>query len=296
MVEEFCSRDSYVAASFAQAATWTGLSIPELYEGKLAGGNDTRLSHGQGTVGRVTQAALVFGIHDSLAARGRQPDAVGGASLGAMIAACLAGAAERRELFELVHHQRLAPPLPPTAPTQGMAVAVLDGRANRAEYYENRPGVYLSVDHGPVFDGTRQVLVLAGYLDALEQLAAEAPPEAVRILPGYSGAFHTPLQQHVVDFIRPYVTAMTFHPPKLPLCSAERTGLVSTVEEVRDSFLYNEITPIAVAPLVTQLARLGIRYVIELGPGLPRGISLDPMISVRVASPDDLLQLDKLEA
>ncbi|GGN71991.1 hypothetical protein [Nocardia rhizosphaerihabitans] len=286
VVDAFCARYPAVYRAFEHAAQRTGLPLAQLLAGRSSDDDEPQEGDSLGAVG---QAALVIGLSDSLTALGVGPHAVGGVSLGALTSSCLAGAIDRGDLFDMLHHQRLVPPLPATARKQGMAVAVVPAHMDPSQFYgEDRDGVYLAVDHGPVFGGERHVLVVGGYVDALQELIATAPSEVVRLIPAYSGAFHTPLQQHTNEFMKQFVAGIPFLDPEVPICSPVRAGALRTADEVRKLFAENYVTPIGIKPLADELAVRGTEVAVELGPGFPQGVSMGSMRQIRITHPDDL--------
>ncbi|MFE6864094.1 acyltransferase domain-containing protein [Nocardia sp. NPDC057668] len=282
-VREFHDRFSAIRRSFEKASEWTGLSVAQL----LAGGQhqEREVLH---SYDALRQSALVIGLHDVLAESGVHPGALGGISLGELVGACLAGAVERRELFEMLHHHRLIPPLPADSPPQGMAVAALRlGDDPLAYYGDRRPGVYLAADYDAAYGGDVHVIVLSGFVDALEDLVAEHPRK-MQMLDEYPGAFHSPLAQYAVDYMAPHIASMTFRDPKLPLFSSHSAGVVTDADTVRDLFLHNHVRPVGVKPLMVEVERAGASAVVGLGPGLPQGLVVAPLTMTLILTPGEL--------
>ncbi|MET8422896.1 acyltransferase domain-containing protein [Nocardia sp. NPDC004860] len=282
-VQEFYDRYPEIRRSYEETAEWTGVSVPELLEGGRH--TERELLH---AFDGLRQAALVLGLHDVLAARGVHPDAVGGISLGGLLSACLAGAVDRRELFEMLHYHRLVPPQPAGTRAQGMAVAALRFGDDPEDYYgERRPGVYLAADYDAAYGGDVHVIVLSGYVDALEELVAQHP-RRMQMLDEYPGAFHSPLAQYATDFMAPHIAGMTFRDPKITLFSPHVAGAVTTADEVRDFFLYNHVRPVGVKPLMTEVERIGTTAVVGLGPGLPQSLVVEPLTMTLILTPGEL--------
>ncbi len=107
-----------VRSWYEQVSAWTGLTVGQILEEDLPAAQEERQS-----VGTVREAALAIGVHDVLASFGLRPAAIGGLSLGAMTASCLAGALGRRELFDMLAGSREAPEPPAGEPRQGIAIA-----------------------------------------------------------------------------------------------------------------------------------------------------------------------------
>jgi [acyl-carrier-protein] S-malonyltransferase len=285
--DEFQQRYPAVRRAYEQAAEWTGHSAAQLRTDALPEELEERQS-----IGALRQTALVVGIHDTLADAGIRPDAIGGVSLGGMTAACLAGAVGRREFFEMLHHQRLIPLLPPDAPAQAMATALIPADDDPAHYHgARRPGVFLAGEHGLVLGGSKRMLLLAGYRDALEAVAADVPPKTVTVLDGHKIAAHSPLRQHAADFMMPYIAKMTFRDPQIPLCSATHATTLTTADEVRELFIRNPVAPVGIRALVEELARHGTRIGVALGPAIPRGVLDFPFQAVHITKPEHLGEL-----
>lgn len=159
---------------YEQVSKWTGMTVGQILEEELPEPQEERQS-----AGTVRETALALGIHDVLAEQGLHPAVLGGLSLGAMTASCLAGSIGRQELFEMLVHARHTPELPPEEPEQGLtlAFAPTDGDLAAAYRGEGRPGVYLSGDFGPTADGAMRILMLSGERAALDALAADLPQE-----------------------------------------------------------------------------------------------------------------------
>ncbi|MBL1077517.1 hypothetical protein JK358_24225 [Nocardia sp. 2] len=282
-VREFHDRFPLIRRSYEQTSEWTGLSVSDLLGGgRRAGREELHAFDG------LRQAALIVGMHDVLAEYGVHPDAVGGISLGGLIGAGLAGAVDRRDLFDMLHHHRLVPPRPAGERPQGMAVAALRlGDDPRKYYGEHRPGVYLAADYDAAYGGDVHVIVLSGYADALEELVAEHPRQ-MQMLDEYPGAFHSPLAQYASDFIAPYVAGMTIRDPEIMLLSPHEAGAVMTADSVRDFFVHNHVRQVGVKALMTEVERIGTTTVVGLGPGLPQGLVVEPLTMTLILTPDEL--------
>ncbi|MGF0316473.1 hypothetical protein [Nocardia fluminea] len=284
VVDEFCARYPLIRQAFDDASAWTGVSAAELRAGAV---HDVQQRGMQDTVGKLSQAALVIGMHDELASHGIRPHAVGGLSLGSRIGACLSGSVNRPELFAMLHHERLVPP--PDGPAQGLAALTLSGADDPADYYgTNRRGIHLACNHGRTRGGERRRILVGGYLDALETFGKSLPPSTFRMLDLYEGAYHTPLAGHFTDFMAPYITDMTFRDPAITLCVPNESGPLTCADEVRTSYIEHGVTAVRMELLLEQLVRIGTRAVIALGPGLVDELSVDPMKLTRVTAPDDL--------
>jgi [acyl-carrier-protein] S-malonyltransferase len=271
---------------YAQVAKWTGLTVGQILDEDLPEAQEERQS-----VGTVREAALAVGVHDVLAQFDLHPSAIGGLSLGAMAASCLAGAVDRKELFEMLAHSRHTPEPPAGEPEQGIAIAFgACGEGAPSHPGEGRPGVYLAGDFGPTADGSQRVLMLAGHAEALNQLAAEVVPGTVVPLPGRTIAVHSPLRRHYRDFMAPSIDAMTFSAPELPLLSCLERRTLTTGEEVRDLFQRNSTDPISLVDVYSGMKEQGVELGLVMGPSIPEGILAFPFPVVHIEHPDHIQQ------
>ncbi|MET8872425.1 hypothetical protein [Nocardia sp. NPDC004604] len=296
VIDEFCVRCPAIAFAYDEAAAATGLSVDRLrareMAEELAGAPEDRHS-----LGALRQAAFALGLAEELAARGFEPEAAGGLSLGALISTCVAGAVSRHELFGMLHHRRLVPESPEGVTAHGMGLMYVPIEDDPANYYgARRPGVHLAVDTGPI-DEVHRSFVLSGYLTSLQEILAEVEASSdtrqMFVLDAYKGAFHSPLQRHAADFMRGFVDGMTFLDPKFPVCSPVRQRSLTTADDVRDFVLHNNLLPARYEPLIQEMDRIGVRGGLILGPGLPQP-AVRPFPVELVAEPTDLDRLPEL--
>ncbi|MFD5680940.1 ACP S-malonyltransferase [Streptomyces bacillaris] len=275
-----------VRSWYEQVSAWTGLTVGQILEEDLPAAQEERQS-----VGTVREAALAIGVHDVLASFGLRPAAIGGLSLGAMTASCLAGALGRRELFDMLAGSREAPEPPAGDPRQGIAIAFgsLDEGAP-SHPGENVPGIHLAGDFGPTADGTRRIMMLAGHAEALGALAAEAPPGTVVPLPGRTIAVHTPLRRPYRDFMAPRIDAIPFTDPELPLLSCLELKVLRTAADVRDLFQRNSTHPISLVDVYSGMKEQGVRLGLVMGPSIPEGILAFPFPVVHIERPEHIEQ------
>jgi [acyl-carrier-protein] S-malonyltransferase len=278
-------RHAAVRRTYAEIEEWTGLSFERLIHDPLPA---TELRFREG-IGALRQAAVAFSIADLLAEQGVLPDVVGGLSLGAMVSASLAGAVSRAELFGLLTAVRSTPLPPEDAPPQGIAMVFTARDEAGLASLAQRAGVYPAVDVGPVGDGGYRMVMYAGYRDRLERFAAEAPEGVtVRIPPDRPVAFHSPLQRHLAEHLRPWLDAMTFRDPVIPLCSCLQALTLTTAAQVRDLFERNSVETVSVPHVRSQMRRHGVRLAIVLGPSKIDGIAEQSFPLTYVETPEDV--------
>ncbi|QMU70740.1 ACP S-malonyltransferase [Streptacidiphilus sp. P02-A3a] len=279
---------------YAEVSAWTGLTVGQILEEELPTAQEERQS-----VGTVREAALAVAVHDALAQYDLRPAAIGGLSLGAMAASCLAGAVDRRELFEMLAHARHTPEPGPDEPEQGIAIAFAPASAGEAQGAgagtvdhpgQGVPGVYLAGDFGPTADGSQRLLMLAGRADALARLAADVPPGSVVPLPGRTIAVHSPLRRPFREFMAPRIDSMTFADPLLPLLSCLEPKVLTSADDVRDLFQRNSTDPISLVDVYTGMQQQGVELGLVMGPSIPEGILAFPFPVVHVDQPEHIQQ------
>ncbi|MGW0828504.1 ACP S-malonyltransferase [Streptomyces sp. NPDC002845] len=273
---------------YEQVSAWTGLTVGQILEEELPEPQEERQS-----AGTIRETALALGIHDVLAEQGLRPAVLGGLSLGAMTASCLAGAIGRRELFEMLAHARHTPELPAEEPEQGLALAFAPADGDLAAAYrgEGRAGVHLSGDFGPTADGAMRILMLSGERTALDALAADLPPGTVAPLPDRPIAVHSPLRRHFREFMAPYIDAMPFKAPEVPLVSCLERKTLTSADEVRDLFDRNSTDPISLVDVCEEMKDQGVRLGLIMGGSIPDGILRFPFPVVHVDKPEHIQQV-----
>ncbi|MFE7562867.1 ACP S-malonyltransferase [Kitasatospora sp. NPDC057500] len=278
-----------------QVVRWSGLTLEQLYTEDLSVqlyGDDDAARPELRHVASARQAMLALGIADVLAEQGIRPSLLGGSSLGWMICACLAGAITREDLFAMLEFNSRQPMSPPGEPGLGVAVAIIGVDAD-LEWYcgPNRPGVHFASDVGGVFaDGSYQMVMFSGRLDALRQLAAEAPQGQLNVISVLGGG-HTPLQEYYAGAVRPYLATIPFQDPKVPVVSALAKGVaVTTAEGVRAEFAANLTTPAYLNHVKQSLAERGTELALLLGAGVPVPLFAWPYPTRGVSTPEEIEQ------
>jgi len=281
---------------YAEVSAWTGLTVGQILEEDLPTAQERRQS-----VGTVREAALAVAVHDVLAQYDLRPAVIGGLSLGAMAASCLAGAVGRRDLFEMLAYARNTPEPAPGEPEQGIAIAFAPATAGEGDGgaadaglvgHPGRgvPGVHLAGDFGPTADGSQRLLMLAGRAEALARLAAEVPPGSVVPLPGRTIAVHSPLRRPFREFMAPRIDAMAFADPRLPLLSCLEPKVLTSADDVRDLFQRNSTDPISLVDVYTGMKRQGVELGLVMGPSIPEGILAFPFPVVHIDQPEHIQQ------
>ncbi|WP_225663153.1 hypothetical protein [Streptomyces sichuanensis] len=261
-------RHSAARAVYRQVEEWTGYDADQLL-GRSApppGAPSRRVK-------ALQQAAQALAVHDVLAGHGVRPSVTGGISLGAQVAACIAGAVSREALFTLFarswdepqeHRGRTA------GRAQGVAfvgLPVAEDPDGDAYAPERVGGSYRGVDLGPVGDGTMRCVMFSGYLDQLERLADALPPghRVAKISPELP-ATHSPIQQRIGEAMAAEIAGMDFLDPQIPVCSCLEPRTLTTAGDVRDLFLRITTTGVSVPKLLDGLRRHEPALAVVLGP------------------------------
>ncbi|MET7424049.1 hypothetical protein [Dactylosporangium sp. NPDC005555] len=289
-IMEFHAANPAMQKVYDNVSAWTGLDLDLLLRRRDDDQDDmeARSRHGS-----VALAAAMVGIHDVLATQGIHPAAVGGLSLGSMVSSSLAGALPRKDLFDLLMRMDHVGPRDPGGPAEGVAVAFLPVDQDEALLIEpKRDGVWLAGDFGTHPTGTFRILLLSGYREALEALAAEYTASGglgqVQMQEANSVAVHTPLRQAVADSIAAIAPGAGLGTPVLPLCSSLEPRTLTSAAEVADMFSRNAVETIRIDDMSAEMHRHKTRVGLVLGPSLPRGWIGFPFPVVHVESPADL--------
>jgi malonyl CoA-acyl carrier protein transacylase len=277
--------DTYPAVreSFARAAEWTGIDEETLLYQKGDHDQAERVR-----IASIGLAAAQLGIQDVLVEQGLRPRVVGGLSLGGLVSSCVAGAIDRRDLIELLatgEHKAeddLGRP-------QTIAAAYLPLDVDPYEYAD-REGIFLSSDFGCDASGRIRIVLLSGFRDALERLAASEPDGMINITEGVDIAVHSPLRERARVQSRPRIDAIRFADPVLTLCSCLEQRTVTTAGDVRDMFTSNVVKPISLVHLNAEMRRHGTQLGIVVGPSPVMNALRYPFPVVFVDSPAGIPQ------
>jgi [acyl-carrier-protein] S-malonyltransferase len=262
--------------------SWIGLPPEQVIHEKRPVGQSYRRG-----VGNIRQAAAILAVNDVLAEHGVTPALVGGPSFGAMVAACLADAIDRADLFALLCRIREVPP--PRDPTpQGTAVVFIPADAPPEDHLRAlSTDVYLGADCGVVRPDLRMIMV-GGYRDALAELAGRVPEQAFVAVDDCPDALHTPLQRHLVDHIEPFVAKIQFRDARVPVSLCLEPGTMTDAADIAAVFVRNPVAPVRISFLLDVLAERGVTLGLILGPAHERVYERPPIPLVHVAAPEDI--------
>src|SRR5580658_2929575 len=122
--------------------------------------------------------------------------------------------------------------------------------------------------------------VVSGAADAVDAVAEALGPEAKPVRLAVSHAFHSPLMDPMLPEFAEIAATIALAPPLLPLIS-NRAGEIAGDEVATPAYWVRHVRePVAFAPSIATLSRLGIGAAAELGPrpillGLARGCGFD---------------------
>ncbi|HWO62217.1 MAG TPA: hypothetical protein VNO31_19535 [Umezawaea sp.] len=273
-----------VRRTYDEVADLTGISVERMLTGELP--DELRERR---TVGMVREAAMALSVHDQLVVAGVRPGAIGGLSLGAMTASCLAGAVDRAAFLDVLVRSG-AHEEPTDGPEEGLAIAALP-TPEEADELTAGDEVYRAGYFGRTADGSQGIYLLAGYLGALHRLAGDRPTGQVTVLPGRAVAVHTPLRNHLRDALAPHITGMSFSAPTVPLYSCFDDKRLATAEDVRDVFLRNPVDPIDLTQVTRAMHADGVELGVVIGGSIPEGLLSFPFPVVHVQRPEDIEKL-----
>lgn len=141
------------------------------------------------------------------------------------------------------------------------------------------------------FNGGGQIVV-AGALDALEQLKAE-PPAGARVIPlQVAGAFHTRYMQPAVERLAQVAATLAPADPALPLWTNRDGGRVASGATFLELLVGQVSSPVRWDRCMESFGEAGVTGIIELAPaGALVGLAkraLKGVPTVAVKTPDDL--------
>lgn len=201
-----------------------------------------------------------------IAAGGVVPTMVAGHSLGEYSALVAAGVIPFKDAVPLVRFRAKA--MQEAVPVgQGTMAAIL-GLSDAdvlAVCVEAAQGQIVEAVN---FNAPSQV-VIAGHKDAIERACEIAKAKgAKRALPlPVSAPFHSSLLKPASDRLREYMAALAFNAPQIQLINNVDVAIVDDVDGIKDALVRQAANPVRWVESVQKMAAMGVRDVIECGPG-----------------------------
>ncbi len=247
-----------VAAAVACASDVLGYDVADLLRNAPAEKiNDTLFA-------QPAMCVLSVGIARALVARGVQPQAVLGFSLGQISALAISGMLSDADTFALVAkraelmaeaasaHPGVMSALLKATPeeVEKLCAEVADGQVLVAANY-NSPGQ----------------IVISGEVAAVERAEAAWSASGKRVARlATSGAFHSPLMQQAADGLDAYLSGVTFNEPSIPvICNTDACEMDAASARAR---LVEHLThPVRFQQSVERLREQGVDCFVEVGFG-----------------------------
>ncbi len=274
--------ESYQVVSdlYADVSAWTGLAVSDLLDEDVP--EKAEIQH---SVLAIRSLANHLSLADVLSEEGLKPSAAVGFSLGLISASCVSGALGRRDAFEMLWERRH---ISDSGAGQAVAMCRIGPDDDPGLLCgESWPGVYPAAYFGVTPDGGSQYLLLGGYKEALDRLAASEPDAVLKVLPDTRAA-HTPLRQHECDFARSYLADVSFADPVIPVIACLDPGALRTALDVRAAICQNHVRPVRASYAMVEMAARGIELCIALGPTQVEGLMRFPCPVVRIEKPADV--------
>lgn len=247
-----------VAAAFSCASKAFGFDVADLVRSDDPERiNDTRFA-------QPALCALSVGIAHALEARGVEPAAVLGFSLGQIGALAVAGMLSDEDTFALVR-RRTDLMAEAAEKHPGAMSALLKGTDEEVEALceECAQGQVLV----PANYNSPGQVVISGELDAVaraEEKWAAMGKRASRLKT--SGAFHSPLMAEAAEGLAAYMEGVTFADPRIPLiCNVDAAPL--TAATAREHLALQMTHPVRFVQCVRNLAAAGADAFVEVGFG-----------------------------
>lgn len=247
-----------VAATFELASDVMGIDLAHLAcEGSTEEVNDAYNA-------QALTMAVSVGVGNALFARGLEPKAVVGFSLGQISALALAGALDEEAAFGLLR-VRASAMARAAAETQGAMAALLgatvpDAEALCTECSEGQ--VLVAANHN-----CPGQVVISGEVSAVDRAQeawASAGKRAARL--NTAGAFHSPLMQSAADELAAYCVNVEFRQPRIPLvCNTDARPFLA--QQAAERLAAQVVSPVLFEESVVYLASQGCARFVEAGFG-----------------------------
>jgi [acyl-carrier-protein] S-malonyltransferase len=282
------------------ATAWAGTSQADVFTevGHAAGldlatlADDSERCGASTAVGQPAILAASLAAYGALRDAGVRPDVVAGHSLGEITAAVAAGALSLRDGATLVAARGRAMGAA-CATTPGAMAAVLRLDADAVHELAARvPGVAVANVNAP------GQAVLSGAPEAVARAAELAREAGGRVLPlEVEGAFHSPAMTPAVVAVDTALRHLPVHEPGTTFVSGTTARPVRTAAAVSRALVDGLLAPVRWQEVQEQLRDLGVRLIVEVGPGgVLRGLARRTVPDLAVLAVDKPEDVDDVVA
>lgn len=203
-----------------------------------------------------------------LAAGGPIPELVAGHSLGEYSALVASNAMTLEQALPLVRFR--AKSMQEAVPVGSGGMAAIVGMSDAAvsqlcaEVTELTGKIIEPVN----FNAPSQVVV-AGYIEAVDQLVAMAKPAGAKlaIKLQVSAPFHSSLLKPAAKQLQDYLTKVVISQPTIDLINNVDVAIEHTPDRVIDALIRQACSPVRWVETIEKMAASGITYIVECGPG-----------------------------
>lgn len=216
---------------------------------------------------RVTQPAIFVhsvAVYNLLAKRGLCPCMAAGHSLGEYSALVAAGFVDFDEAIELVGLRgRLMQEAGQKAPGAMAAVIGLEAGILAGLCHESGETVVPANINAP------GQVVISGSVKGVDMVLEAAQKAGARMAKKLkvSGAFHSPLMEYACAPMRERLTSADIHNGRMPLVPNVTARAEENPETLRELLVRQIISPVLWTESVRAISAVGIRKIIEVGPG-----------------------------
>jgi len=284
----FYDRFPVIHGLYRDISRWTGLSVSQI----LTDGIPTDENGLRNSLLGVRSIAAQLAVCDVLAEAGIRPGALLALSQGITSASAMAGALDRRAMFEMLWYQRNVPQPDPDGPAEAVAFCHVEPGDDPERYYgSHREGVWAATDFGPQPDGAGRNIIISGYKTAIEELAAAEPANVMTWWTRGTSALHSPLRQPSSDYMKSYLADIEFRDPVIPLAGCLTPTLLATGDDVRDAIWRNWVRPASLPYGIAEMVRVGVKLLIAPGPSMldeHLGLISFPFPVLSVREPSDI--------
>ena len=138
-------------------------------------------------------------------------------------------------------------------------------------------------------------VVVGGYKQAVEKLAALAKPKGARktIPVAMSAPSHTPLMQGAAQELTPHIQSLSIKTPSIPIIANVSAKEVSHPDDIRQALLKQICSPVRWSNTVLSMIDAGVTHCFECGPGKVLSSimrRIDKQVSVNSLSKPDKME------